>query len=56
VKKREYEKEVSGHCEARSNPGADEQSMDCRVDFSQEQKNLLAMTEQKSNLVASCHM
>jgi single-stranded-DNA-specific exonuclease len=54
VKKREYEKEVSGHCEARSNPGADEQSMDCRVDFSQEQKNLLAMTEQKSNLVASC--
>lgn len=33
------------HCEERSNPGfLQNQSMDCHVDFSLEQKNLLAMT------------
>ena len=36
----------SRHCEAWSNPDFLKQSMDCHVDlFSQEQKNLLAMTE-----------
>ena len=34
------------HCEVRSNPGFQQkQSMDCHLDFSQDQNNLLAMTE-----------
>ncbi len=37
----------SCHCEERSNPGSGKQHMDCHVDFLQEQKDLLAMTEQQ---------
>lgn len=35
------------HCDIGSNPDSPKQDMDCHVDFSQEQQNLLAMTEQK---------
>lgn len=47
VVKKLFVPRISSHYEARSNPYSLKHSMDCHVDFSQEQKNLLAMTEQK---------
>ena len=49
------------HCEVRSNPDSQKQSMDCFVDFSwQKQKSLLAMTEQwgieNYELFTDCHI